>query len=37
MRITESRLKQIIREEIELRIVKNTINEVIEEMELNLT
>ena len=37
MRITESRLKQIIREEIELRLVKNTINEVIEEMELNLT
>lgn len=37
MRITESRLKLIIREEIELRIVKNTINEVIEEMQLSLT
>ena len=37
MRITESRLKLIIREEIELRIVKNTINEVINEMQLNLT
>lgn len=37
MRITESRLKEIIREEIELRFVKNTINEVIEEMQLSLT
>lgn len=37
MNITESKLKQIIREEIELRIVKNTINEVINEMELDLT
>ncbi len=37
MKITESRLKQIIREEIELRIIKKTINEVIEEMQLSLT
>ena len=37
MRITESRLKQIIREEIELRIVKNTISEVLDEMQLELT
>ena len=37
MRITESRLKQIIREEIELRIVKNTISEVLDEMQLGLT
>ena len=37
MHITESRLKQIIHEEIELRIIKNTINEVIEEMQLSLT
>ena len=37
MNITEARLKQIIREEIELRIVKNTISEVISELQLNLT
>jgi|TARA_Y200000002_G_C22652565_1_gene652030 hypothetical protein len=37
VKITESRLKQIIREEIELRIIKKTINEVIEEMQLSLT
>tara|TARA_Y100000592_G_scaffold96090_1_gene163865 strand:- start:51 stop:875 length:825 start_codon:yes stop_codon:yes gene_type:complete len=37
MRITESRLKEIIREEIEIRFVKNTINEVINEMQLDLS
>ena len=37
MQITEARLKQIIREEIELRIVKHTITEVVSEMELQLT
>ena len=37
MLITESRLKQIIREEIELRLVKQTITEVISEMSLGLT
>ena len=37
MLITETRLKQIIREEVELRIVKQTITEVIAEMQLGLT
>ena len=37
MRITESRLKEIIREEVELRIVKQTITEVVTEMQLGLT
>ena len=37
MRITEARLKQIIREEVELRMVKQTITEVISEMNLGLT
>jgi len=37
MRITESRLKQIIREEVELRIVKQTITEVVSGMDLKLT
>lgn len=37
MKITESRLKQIIHEEVELRIVKQTITEVVTEMQLNLT
>jgi hypothetical protein len=37
MRLTEARLKQIIREEIELRIVKQAITEVITEMQLGLT
>ena len=37
MRISEARLKQIIREEVELRIVKQTITEVIVEMQLGLT
>ena len=37
MRITEDRLRQIIREEVELRIVKQTITEVISEMNLGLT
>ncbi len=37
MIITEARLKQIIREEIELRIVKETISEVVSELQLNLT
>ena len=37
MIITETRLKQIIREEIELRIVKETISEVVSELQLNLT
>ena len=37
MRIAEARLKQIIREEVELRIVKQTITEVIVEMQLGLT
>jgi len=35
--IKENRLKQIIREEVELRIVKQTISEVIVEMQLGLT
>ena len=37
MKITESRLRQIIREEVELRIVKETITEVVREMNLNIT
>jgi hypothetical protein len=37
MQIKEARLKQIIREEVELRIVKQTIAEVIVEMQLGLT
>ena len=37
MIINEARLKQIIREEIELRIIKQTITEVISEMQLDLT
>ena len=37
MIIKENRLKQIIREEVELRIVKQTISEVIVEMQLRLT
>ena len=37
MIINETRLNQIIREEIELRIVKETITEVISEMQLDLT
>ncbi len=37
MRITEVRLKQIIREEAELCILKQTITEVMTEMQLNLT
>ena len=37
MRITEARLRGIIREEVELRIVKQTITEVISEMDLGLT
>ena len=37
MKITESRLRQIIREEVELRIVKQTITEVVSGMNLNLT
>ena len=37
MRITESRLKQIIREEIEFRIVKQTITEVVTDMQIGLT
>ena len=37
MLITERRLKQIIREEIEIRIVKQTITEVVTEMNLGLT
>ena len=37
MRITESRLKQIIREEVELRIVKQAITEVVSGMNLKLT
>ncbi len=37
MIIKENRLKQIIREEVELRIVKQTISEVIVEMQLGLT
>ena len=37
MRISEHRLKQIVREEVELHIVKQTIAEVISEMQLDLT
>ncbi len=37
MRITESKLKQIIREATELRIVKQTITEVVDEMQIDLT
>ena len=37
MKITESRLRQIIQEEVELRIVKQTITEVVSGMNLNLT
>ena len=37
MKLTEARLRVIIREEIELRIVKQTITEVISEMDLGLT
>lgn len=37
MLIKENRLKQIIREEVELRIIKQTISEVIVEMQLGLT
>ena len=37
MRISEAKLRQIIREEVELRIVKQTITEVIREMNLELT
>lgn len=37
MRITEVRLKQIIREEAELCILKHTITEVVNEMQLSLT
>ena len=37
MRITESKLRQIIREEAELRIVKDVITEVVSEMRPNIT
>jgi|TARA_R110000824_G_scaffold225287_5_gene412906 hypothetical protein len=37
MRITEARLRQIIREEAELRLVKQTITEVVGEMQLDFT
>ena len=37
MKINEVRLRQIVREEVELRIVKQTITEVIVEMQLGLT
>ena len=37
MKITEARLKQIVREEIEIRIVRQTITEVVSEMQLKLT
>ena len=37
MRITESRLREIIREEAEIRYLKQTISEVIDEMNLSLT
>ena len=37
MKITESRLREIIREEAEIRYLKQTISEVIDEMNLNLT
>jgi hypothetical protein len=37
MRIAESKLRQIIREEAELRILKQTITEVVSEMQIDLT
>jgi hypothetical protein len=37
MQISEGRLRQIIREEAELRIIKQTITEVVTEMQLGLT
>ena len=37
MRLTEERLRSIIREEIELRVVKQVITEVVSEMNLNLS
>ena len=37
MRIAEARLRQIIREEAELRIVKQAITEVVREMQLDFT
>ena len=37
MQLTEVRLRQIIREEVELRVVKQTITEVVSEMNLNLS
>ena len=37
MKLAESRLRQVIREEIELRIVKDTIAEVLDEMQLDLS
>ena len=37
MLLSEERLRSIIREEIELRIVKQTIAEVISEMNLNIS
>ena len=37
MQISEARLRQIIQEEVELRIIKQTITEVIDDMQLGLT
>ena len=37
MKITEARIRQIIREEVELRIVKKAIVEAIDEMDISLT
>ena len=37
MRISEARLRQLVREEVEIRIVKQTITEVVSEMNLNLS
>ena len=37
MQISETKLNQIIREEVELCIVKKTITEVIKDMNLGLT
>jgi len=37
MNITEARLKEIITEEVELRLIKQTITEVVGEMQLGLT
>ena len=37
MNISESRLREIVREEAEIRLVKQTISEVIDEMNLSLT